>query len=101
MTMAMGRFWMSPTCGRPYLGRYCCVKEGKVSLSSRRDLAAMVSSTSDDFPDPDTPVTTVIFPLGILTLTCLRLFSVASWTMMWVKSLLGSISFILFNFLLL
>ena len=66
------------------MGKYCCVNEGKVSLSSRRDLAAMVSNTNDDFPDPDTPVTTVICRFGILTVTCFRLFSVAS--LMRIKS---------------
>ena len=86
ITMAMGKFSMSPTWGRPYLGRYCCVKDGKVSFNSRRDLAAMVSKTNDDFPDPDTPVTTVICRFGILTVTCFRLFSVASLMIIWSKS---------------
>ena len=60
MTIATGRFSTLPTCGRPYFGRYCCTNDGKVSLSSRRDLAATVSSTSEDLPEPDTPVNTVI-----------------------------------------
>ena len=77
MTMAMGRFSMASTCGRPYLGKYCCVNDGKVSFNSRRDFAAMVSKTNDDFQEPETPVTTVICRLGMLRLKFLRLFSVA------------------------
>ena len=73
---------MVSTWGRPYFGRYCCTTEGKVSFSSRLDLAAMVSSTNDDLPEPETPVTTVIWCLGILRLRFLRLFSVAPRMMM-------------------
>ncbi len=37
---------------------------------------------SDDLPDPDTPVTTVIHSSGILTLIFLRLFSTAPYISM-------------------
>src|SRR5688572_24292840 len=40
----------------------------------------MVPNTSDDLPDPDTPVKTVSRRLGIATLTSFRLFSRAPWT---------------------
>src|SRR5215510_6562523 len=40
----------------------------------------MVPNTSDDLPDPETPVNTVSRRLGIATLTSLRLFSRAPWT---------------------
>src|SRR3569833_2540149 len=53
----------------------CCVNAGYVSLISRWLSAAMVSNTSDDLPDPDTPVNTVIFRFGISRETFLRLFS--------------------------
>ena len=42
--------------------------------------AAMVPNTSDDLPDPETPVNTVSRRLGISTLTSFRLFSRAPWT---------------------
>jgi len=50
------------------------------SLISRCDSAAMVPNTSDDLPDPETPVNTVSRRLGISTLTSFRLFSRAPWT---------------------
>src|SRR4051812_35288832 len=40
----------------------------------------MVPNTSDDLPDPETPVNTVSRRLGIATLMSLRLFSRAPWT---------------------
>ena len=36
IAMAGGKLWISPTWGRPYLGRYRWVKLGKIPLSSRR-----------------------------------------------------------------
>ena len=39
----------------------------------------MVLNTSDDLPDPETPVNTVNRRLGISTLTSFRLFSRAPW----------------------
>lgn len=75
--MVTGMFSIRSTWGRPYFGRYCWTKLGKVSLSSRRLSAAMVSRHREDFPEPDIPVKTVILPLGILRETDLRLFSVA------------------------
>ena len=75
MTMVTGRFSIFSTSGRPYLGRYCCTKLGKVSFNSRLDSAAMVSRQSEDLPEPDTPVNTVIFFFLISKETCFRLFS--------------------------
>ena len=48
----------------------------------------MVLNTSDDFPDPETPVNTVSRRLGSSTLTSFRLFSRAPWTRMrsWVSA---------------
>lgn len=86
MTMATGRLRISPTCGRPYFGRYCCTKDGKVSLSSLRDFAATVSITSEDLPEPDTPVNTVIRYFGMRSETCCRLFSHASLTVIYSLS---------------
>src|SRR5687768_8721241 len=40
----------------------------------------MVPNTSDDLPEPETPVNTVSRRLGSSTLTSLRLFSRAPWT---------------------
>src|SRR5215469_549184 len=40
----------------------------------------MVPNTSDDLPDPETPVNTVSRRLGIATLTSFRLFTRAPWT---------------------
>ena len=77
MTMVTGIFSMRSTLGRPYLGRYCCTKLGNVSFSSLRLSAAIVSRQSDDLPEPEMPVNTVIFPLGIFNDTDLRLFSLA------------------------
>ena len=68
---------MRSTCGRPYLGRYCCTKLGNVSFSSLRLSAAKVSRQSDDLPEPDTPVNTVILPFGMRKEMFFRLFSVA------------------------
>src|SRR5688572_4961298 len=47
---------------------------------SRCDSAAMVPKTSDDLPDPETPVNTVSRRLGSSTLTSLRLLTRAPWT---------------------
>ena len=68
---------MSSTSGLPYFGRNCWTKLGKVSFSSRRDSAAIVSRQSDDFPEPDTPVKTVMTFFGILRETFFKLFSYA------------------------
>src|SRR5262245_14237281 len=40
----------------------------------------MVPNTSEDLPEPETPVNTVSRRLGSSTLTSLRLFSRAPWT---------------------
>jgi hypothetical protein len=46
-----------------------------VSLIIRCDSAAMVPNTSDDLPEPETPVNTVNRRFGISTLTSFRLFT--------------------------
>ena len=68
------------TSGRPTVGMNPCRNALYVSLISRCDSAAMVPNTSDDLPDPETPVNTVSRRLGISTLTSLRLFTRAPWT---------------------
>ena len=80
MTMVTGIFSIRSTFGRPYFGRYCCTNDGKVSFSSRRLSAASVSKHSDDLPEPETPVNTVIFPFGISKEMFFKLFSVAPTT---------------------
>jgi hypothetical protein len=49
-------------------------------LIKRCDSAAMVPNTSDDLPDPETPVNTVRRRLGSSTLTSFKLFSRAPCT---------------------
>src|SRR6185503_2532054 len=68
------------TSGRASVGMNPWTNALYVSLMSRCDSAAMVPNTSDDLPEPETPVNTVIRRLGISTLTSLRLFSRAPWT---------------------
>jgi hypothetical protein len=53
---------------------------------SRCDSAAMVPKTSEDLPDPETPVKTVIARFGMSTETSRRLFSRAPRTSMWSRS---------------
>ena len=55
----------------------------KGSVSCRWDSTAIVSNTIDDFPEPDTPVNTVISPLGMQSDTFFRLFSQAPSSTMW------------------
>ena len=78
----MGSPSMLSTFGRPYFGRYCCTKVGKVSFNSLLDFAAIVSRTRELFPDPDTPVNTVIRYFGMSRDTSLRLFCRAPLTVM-------------------
>ena len=47
----------------------------KFSFSSRWASLAMVSNAIDDFPEPETPVKTVILRLGMRRETFFRLFS--------------------------
>ena len=56
----------------------------------------MVPNTSDDLPDPETPVNTVSRRLGISTLTSFRLFSRAPWTRIrsWLSARMRYISLI-------
>src|SRR5690349_19347974 len=71
----MLRFLMASASGWAMRGRKLRTNRLKFSLSRRWDSAAMVSNTSEDLPDPDTPVKMVIWRLGIFTLMSLRLFS--------------------------
>ena len=50
---------------------------------SRCDSAAIVPNTSDDLPEPETPVKTVIARFGMSIETSRRLFSRAPRTSMW------------------
>src|SRR5690606_29849946 len=76
------------TSGRAIDGMNPCTKALYVSLISRWDSAAIVSNTSDDFPDPETPVKTEIRRFGISTETSFRLFSRAPRTliMSWLSA---------------
>ncbi|SCF08216.1 hypothetical protein GA0070558_1269 [Micromonospora haikouensis] len=60
-----------------------------VSLIIRCDSAAMVPNTSEDFPEPETPVKTVRRRLGMSTETAARLFSRAPRTsiMSWLSAM--------------
>ncbi len=78
--MAGARFSIRSKSGRSKRGSLLRMKSGKTSLSWRWDSLAIVSKTSDDLPDPDTPVTTVSAGDGMLTVTPVRLFVRASWT---------------------
>ena len=59
----------------------------------------MTSLTKDDLPEPDTPVTTVITPIGILTLIFFKLFLLASITSKNLSDFLLSLGTSSFNFL--
>ncbi len=74
-TIAVDRFSIRSASGWPSLGRNPRTNAENVSLSWRWASAAMVSNTSDDFPDPDTPTNAVICRLGMRTDTSRRLFS--------------------------
>jgi hypothetical protein len=68
------------TSGRASVGMKPCTKALYVSLIMRCDSAAIVSKTSELFPEPETPVNTVSRRFGISMLTSLRLFSRAPCT---------------------
>ena len=76
------------TSGRGIEGMNPCTKELYVSLISRWDSAATVENTSEDFPEPDTPVKTVRRRLGISIEMSCRLFCRAPSTRMtsWARS---------------
>ncbi|ARX87778.1 hypothetical protein SMD44_07260 [Streptomyces alboflavus] len=74
-TIAGARSSMASACGRSYFGSRLRMNHGYVSLSWRCDSTAIVSKTTDDFPDPDTPVKTVRRPFGMRRSTSFRLFS--------------------------
>ena len=63
------------TSGLANVGMNPCTKALYVSLINRCDSAAIVLTTRELFPDPDTPVNTVNRRFGISTHTSLRLFS--------------------------
>ncbi|CAM5453904.1 hypothetical protein STENM36S_04152 [Streptomyces tendae] len=76
-TMAGVRSSRASACGRSYLGSRLRTNQVNVSFSWRRDSTAIVSNTTDDFPDPETPVNTVSRPFGMRSETFWRLFSLA------------------------
>ncbi len=82
------------TSGRASVGMKPCTKAEYVSLMRRCDSAATVEKTSDDLPDPETPVNTVSRRFGIATLMSLRLSSRAPSTRIhsWASSLPGRMS---------
>ncbi len=79
-TIAGLMFSSASTSGRLSCPMNCCTKVGYVSLISRCDSFAIVANTSDDLPEPDTPVKTVRRLFGMSTVTFLRLFSRAPTT---------------------
>lgn len=78
------RLCSASTSGRDRLGMNDWTNAVYVSSISRRDSAAIVSKTSEDLPEPDTPVKTVRRRLGMSRETPLRLFSLAPRT--WMRS---------------
>jgi len=81
------RFSSESTSGRAGVPMKPWRKAVYVSLMRRRDSAAIVSKTRDDFPDPDTPVKTVSCRFGMSRLISRRLFSRAPRTWMEPQSL--------------
>ena len=65
------------TAGRAMRPRNCLAYDEKVSKYRRCASRQIVSKASDDLPEPDTPVTTVIAPRGRSTSMPLRLCSLA------------------------
>ncbi len=61
------------TSGRAHFGSRLRVNGGNVSVSWNPASAAIVSNTSDDLPDPDTPTNTTTRPRGTSTSRDLRL----------------------------
>ena len=70
-----GRCSIASTAGRESAGRKPRTKAGSVSCSWRRASTAMVSKTSEDLPEPETPVTAVMARLGTAMSRCRRLCS--------------------------
>ena len=68
---------MDSTSGLLILPRNWRAYEERLCAKRLCPSAKRVSKASEDLPLPDTPVTTTIFPRGISTETCLRLFTVA------------------------
>src|SRR5512143_3114563 len=83
----MFRLAKESAAGWGYLGMKPRRKVLKFSLKRRCASIAMVSKTREDLPEPDTPVNTVIFLLGILTETFFRLFSRAPLISMYSASM--------------
>jgi hypothetical protein len=73
--IAAVRFSSESTSGRAGVAMKPWTKAVYVSLMRRRDSAAIVSNTSELFPDPDTPVKTVSFRFGMSIEMSRRLFS--------------------------
>jgi hypothetical protein len=86
-TTEAGRLSTASTSGLPKLGSRLRTNAVWVWLSCRCDSAAMVSNTSEDLPEPDTPVTTVSRPAGTVTSTLRRLCSRAPVTVIMLSTL--------------
>lgn len=74
MTITGVRPSMCSTSGRVHFGSRFLAKGGKVSLSWYPASAAIVSNTSEDFPEPDTPTRTTRRLRGMSRSTSRRLF---------------------------
>ena len=81
-TIAVVRPSSTSNSGLDRVGMNPWRKDEYVSLMSRCDSAAIVSKTSDDLPDPDTPVKTVSLRLGMSTSMPARLLARAPRTRM-------------------
>ena len=68
---------MESTSGLVILPRNCRAYELRLSAKRLCPSANRVSKARDDFPDPEIPVTTTNFPLGISTVISFRLLTLA------------------------
>lgn len=66
---------ISSTFGRLLLDKYLRANDGSDSKYWRCPSRAMISKAMVDFPDPETPTKHTIFPRGITTSMCFKLFS--------------------------
>src|SRR6185369_11170933 len=82
MAIAGGIPAMLSTCGLSIRSRNWRAYGENVSTYRRWPSAYTVSKASDDFPDPDTPVTTVRVLWGISKSIFFRLWTRAPWTTM-------------------
>ena len=78
---------MESTSGLSMRPRNCLAYADKDSTYRRCPSAKSVSKASDDFPEPESPVTTTYLSLGICTVIFFRLCTRAPLTVMYLSSL--------------